>query len=152
MFSTPSSSAATWSATRCSTGAARQGRHRQRRVERRSGCRAGFEERHQGPHAAFVAHAKKTAGSCRMDEIISRYYVRFSVVDRPGVLAKIALSFCGQNAFLRHPAEGHEGESVPLIFMITMRPMPRCAGRWRRSRNIPVVQSQTVMIRVESFE
>ena len=40
----------------------------------------------------FVAHAKH-GRVVPMDEIVSRYYVRFSVVDRPGVLAKISAVF-----------------------------------------------------------
>ena len=55
-----------------------------------------------------------------MDEIVSRYYVRLNVVDRPGVLAKIATILAAAKIGISSviQPEGHEGESVPLILMI----------------------------------
>src|SRR5208282_4660350 len=47
-----------------------------------------------------------------LDEVTSQYYVRFSIVDRPGVLAKIAAIFAAANigiASVIQP-EAHEGE------------------------------------------
>src|SRR5208282_979115 len=42
--------------------------------------------------APFVAHAKK-GKVASLDTITSQYYVRLSVVDKPGVLAKITAIF-----------------------------------------------------------
>jgi homoserine dehydrogenase len=53
-------------------------------------------------------------------DITSRYYLRLSVVDKPGVLAKSRPSSprakIGISSVIQ--PEGHEGESVPLILMI----------------------------------
>ena len=95
-----------------------------------------------------------TARSCRLDEVVSHYYVRFSVVDKPGTLAKIAAIFGGGNIGISSviQPEGHEGESVPLIFMIhdaTNAAMRKALGKICQAA---VVKGKPVMIRVESFE
>ena len=89
-----------------------------------------------------------------MDEIISRYYVRFSVVDRPGVLAKIAAIFAAAKIGISSviQPEGHEGESVPLILMIHDAPNAAMRQGAGENRQIAVVKAKPVMIRVESFE
>ena len=103
--------------------------------------------------APFVAHAK--AGRVMpMDEIVSRYYVRFSVVDKPGVLAKIAAIFAtakiGISSVIQ--PEGHEGESVPLIFMTHDAPNAAMRKALEKISKLPAVKGKPVMFRVESFE
>ena len=73
--------------------------------------------------APFAAYAQD-GRVAPMDEIVSRYYVRFSVVDQPGVLAKIAAIFAAAQIGISSviQPEGHAGESVPLIFMIHAAP------------------------------
>ncbi len=101
----------------------------------------------------FVPHERDGA-VLPIDQVVSRYYVRLSVIDRPGTLARIA-------AILAHARigissviqpEGHEGRSVPLILMIhdaTNAAMRRALARIGR---LPVVKAAPVMIRVENFE
>ena len=101
----------------------------------------------------FVGHEKK----CRvmpMDEIVSRYYVRFSVVDKPGVLAKIAAIFAAAKIGISSviQPEGHEGESVPLIFMIHDAPNAAMRKALADIAKLPVVKAKPVMLRVENFE
>jgi len=69
--------------------------------------------------APFVAHAKKPR-LLPLDQVTSRYYVRFNVVDKPGVLARIAAIFAAARIGISSviQPEGHEGESVPLILMM----------------------------------
>ena len=103
--------------------------------------------------APFVAHAK--AGRVMpMDEIISRYYVRFSVVDKPGVLAKISAIFAAAKIGISSviQPEGHEGESVPLIFMIHDAPNAAMRQALAKISKLPAVKGKPVMFRVESFE
>ena len=103
--------------------------------------------------APFVAHAK--AGRVMpMDEIISRYYVRFSVVDKPGVLAKISAIFAAAKIGISSviQPEGHEGESVPLIFMIHDAPNAAMRKALAKISKLPAVKGKPVMFRVESFE
>lgn len=101
----------------------------------------------------FVDHAKKSR-VVPMAEITSRYYLRLSVADKPGVLAKIsailAASKIGISSVIQ--PEGHEGESVPLILMIhdaTNAAMQRALGKISK---LSTVKGKTVMFRVENFE
>jgi homoserine dehydrogenase len=101
----------------------------------------------------FVAHVKN-GRVVPMDEIVSRYYVRFSVVDRPGVLAKIAAVFAAARIGISSviQPEGHEGESVPLIFMIHDAPNAAMRRALAKIAKLTVVKARPVMIRVENFE
>ena len=87
-------------------------------------------------------------------EVVCRYYLRLSVVDRPGTLASIAAILAqariGISSVLQ--PEGHEGKSVPLILMIhdaTNAAMTKALARITR---LAVVKGTPVMIRVENFE
>jgi homoserine dehydrogenase len=101
----------------------------------------------------FVAHE---AGGrvIPLAKAASRYYVRLSVIDRPGVLARIATilgrSKIGISSVVQ--PEGHEGESVPLILMIHDAPNASMANALAQIGRLPVVKGPPVMYRVESFE
>jgi len=101
----------------------------------------------------FVPHARDGA-VLPMDEVVARYYVRLNVVDRPGTLAKIA-TILGQAKIgissVIQP-EGHEGESVPLIFMIHDAPNAAMKKALLKIGQLGVVRETPVMFRVESFE
>lgn len=101
----------------------------------------------------FVALAKD-GRVMPMDEIISRYYVRLSVVDKPGVLAKIsailAAAKIGISSVIQ--PEGHEGESVPLILMLHDAPNAAMRKALAKIAKLPVIKGKPVMFRVESFE
>jgi len=101
----------------------------------------------------FAAHAKN-GRVVPMDEIVSRYYVRFSVVDQPGVLAKISAVFAAAKIGISSviQPEGHEGESVPLILMIHDAPNAAMRRALAKIAKLSVVKARPVMIRVESFE
>ena len=101
----------------------------------------------------FVAHAKK-GRVMRLDEITSQYYVRFSVVDKPGVLAKIAAVFAAAKIGISSviQPEGHEGESVPLIFMIHDAPNAAMRKALAKIAKLPIVKAKPVMFRVESLQ
>ena len=101
----------------------------------------------------FVPHERDGA-VLPLDEVVSRYYMRLSVVDRPGTLAKIANILAGARIGISSviQPEGHEGASVPLILMIhdaTNAAMRRALATIGR---LPVVKGRPVMIRVENFE
>jgi homoserine dehydrogenase len=107
----------------------------------------------KGRVPAFVPH--KHAGSVLpIGEAVSRYYVRFSVVDRPGVLAKIsailAAAKIGISSVIQ--PEGHEGQSVPLILMIHDAPNAAMEKALAKIAKLPVVKAPPVMIRVETLE
>ena len=101
----------------------------------------------------FVPHEGNGA-VLNIDDVVSRYYVRLSVVDRPGTLAKIA-TILGQSKIgissVIQP-EGHEGESVPLILMIHDAPHSAMHQALRKISRLSVVKAPPKMIRVEPFE
>ena len=101
----------------------------------------------------FVPH--ECAGAVvPIEDVVSQYFVRLNVADRPGVLAKIAAIF-GQShigiSSVIQP-EGHEGKSVPLIFMIHDARNGAVLKALARIGKLPVVKGKLVMIRVENFQ
>jgi homoserine dehydrogenase len=100
----------------------------------------------------FVPHEKEGA-VLPMDEVVSRYYVRLSVVDRPGVLAKIAAilaeSKIGISSVIQ--PESREGESVPLILMMHDAPNAAMRDALAQIGKLPVVKDTPIMFRVENF-
>ena len=102
---------------------------------------------------AFVPH--ECAGAVApIDEVVSQYFVRLNVVDKPGVLARIATIFGQSNIGISSviQPEGHEGESVPLIFMLHYATNGVAAKALAKIAKLPTVKGKPVMIRVESFE
>jgi homoserine dehydrogenase len=101
----------------------------------------------------FVPHERKGA-VVDIQDVISRYYLRLSVVDKPGTLAKIAAilgaSKIGISSVIQ--PEGHEGESVPLILMIHDAPNSAMTRALKRISALGVVKAPPVMIRVETFD
>jgi len=101
----------------------------------------------------FVPH-ERDGVVLPIKDVVSRYYVRLSVADRPGTLAKIAAILArariGISSVIQ--PEGHEGASVPLILMIhdaSNAAMERALGAIGR---LGVVKTAPVMFRVENFD
>jgi homoserine dehydrogenase len=110
-----------------------------------------FSNKHRIP--PFVPH--ECAGAVLpVGEIVSQYFVRLNVIDQPGTLAKIAAIF-GQSKIgissVIQP-EGHEGESVPLIFMLHYASNGAVNGALKKIGKLPVIKGKPVMLRVENFE
>jgi len=101
----------------------------------------------------FVAHDRRGA-VLPIDDLVSRYYLRLSVVDRPGVLARIAAILArariGISSVIQ--PEGHEGESVPLILMIHDARDAAMRGALAKIARLPAVRETPVMFRVETLE
>jgi homoserine dehydrogenase len=101
----------------------------------------------------FVPHEREGA-VLPIEQTVSRYYLRLSVADRPGTLARIAAILAkakiGISSVIQ--PEGHEGDVVPLILMIhdaTNAAMTKALGRISQ---LSVVKEKPVMFRVESFD
>ncbi|HEX4120198.1 MAG TPA: homoserine dehydrogenase [Verrucomicrobiae bacterium] len=101
----------------------------------------------------FVPHDREGA-VLPIAEVVSRYYLRLNVVDKPGTLAKVAsilaASHIGISSVIQ--PEGHEGESVPLILMSHDAPNSAMAKAMAKIAKLPVVKGPPVMLRVESFD
>jgi homoserine dehydrogenase len=107
--------------------------------------------RHRIP--PFVPH-ERDGVVLPIDQVVSRYYVRLNVVDRPGTLAKIAAILAGARIGISSviQPEGHEGKSVPLILMIHDASNAAMQAALAKISRLPVVKSAPVMIRVENFD
>ncbi|HKS36660.1 MAG TPA: homoserine dehydrogenase, partial [Verrucomicrobiae bacterium] len=101
----------------------------------------------------FVPHEREGA-VLPIEEAVSRYYIRLSVVDRPGTLARIAAilgrSKIGISSVIQ--PEGHEGESVPLILMIHDASHAAVTKALAKIGRLTVVKAPPVMICVENFD
>jgi homoserine dehydrogenase len=69
------------------------------------------------PVASFQQHQRRPIRMKSMEEISSLYYLRFMVVDRPGVLAQIAgeLGQCGISIASMLQQGRREGQAVPVV-------------------------------------
>jgi homoserine dehydrogenase len=101
----------------------------------------------------FVPHARH-GKVLSIDDVVSRYYLRLSVIDKPGTLAKITAIFAESKIGISSviQPEGHEGQSVPLILMSHEAPNSAMKKALAKIAKSPVVKAAPVMIRVESFE
>jgi homoserine dehydrogenase len=101
----------------------------------------------------FVPHEREGA-VLPIAAAVSRYYVRLSVVDRPGTLAKIAAILgrarIGISSVIQ--PEGHEGESVPLILMIHDATHAAMTQALAAIARLPVIKAPPVLFRVENFD
>lgn len=101
----------------------------------------------------FVPHERDGAVT-KIDDVISRYYLRLTVVDKPGTLAKIATilgaSKIGISSVIQ--PEGQFGENVPLILMIHDASNAAMGKALAKIRRLPVVKAEPLLIRVENFD
>jgi homoserine dehydrogenase len=102
---------------------------------------------------AFVPH-DHGGGILPMAQVVSRYYLRLCVADKPGTLAKIAAILAQSKigiASVIQP-EGDEGGTVPLILMTHAAPNAAMKKALQKIARAPVVKSPPMMLRVESFD
>ncbi|MDX6767790.1 MAG: homoserine dehydrogenase [Candidatus Methylacidiphilales bacterium] len=92
-------------------------------------------------------------GTVPRGEMVSRFYVRLGVTDRPGVLARVA------DVFGRHrigissvfQPEGHQGGSVPLVMLLDDAREADFAAALAEIEHLDVVHCPSQVIRVEDF-
>lgn len=101
----------------------------------------------------FVPHDQNGA-VLAPGEMVSSYYLRLNVTDRPGVLARIANQLARNKIGISSviQPEGHEGESVPLILMLHDAPRKSVDRAMTAIRRLPVVKGEPALFRVENFE
>jgi homoserine dehydrogenase len=101
----------------------------------------------------FMPHAMKGA-VMPYEKTRSGHYVRLNVVDTPGTLAAIAALFgeikIGISSVIQ--PKGHEGESVPLIFMLHDAAHGDVQQALARIAQLPSVKAPPVSMRVESLD
>ena len=101
----------------------------------------------------FVPHDQKGT-VLPIAESVTPFYLRLSVIDRPGTLARIAailgeakIGICSV-----FQPEGHVGESVPLIMMLHDASDAAMQKALKRITRLSAVKAKPTMIRVENFD
>lgn len=86
-----------------------------------------------------------------MEEITSLYYIRFMVLDRPGVLSKIAgvLGLYGISISSVLQQGRKEGQTVPVVIMTHMAKERDIQSALREINPMPYISEPTMLIRVE---
>jgi homoserine dehydrogenase len=101
----------------------------------------------------FVPHERDGA-ILPFGEVVSGHYLRLSVTDRPGVLARVAAILARNRIGISSviQPEGHEGASVPLILMLHEASRAAVDRALAAIRRLPVVKDDPTLFRVESFD
>lgn len=101
----------------------------------------------------FVPHERDGA-LLPLAKVVTPFYVRLSVVDQPGVMARIttilARGKIGISSVIQ--PEGHEGGCVPLILMIHDASYAAMQRALTQISKLPVVKGQPVLYPVEHFD
>jgi len=108
----------------------------------------------QEQKARNVGHEALHSRLKTMDEIISRYYLRLLVVDRPGVLADVARVLASRQIGISSviQPEVHAGETTALVLLLHDAPESQLQAAVREIAGIGAVKAPPVHLRVEDFE
>ena len=103
------------------------------------------------PVASFQQDQRRPIRLRSMEEISSLYYLRFTVVDRPGVLAQIAgeLGRCGISIASMMQQGRREGQTVPVVIKTHTAKERDVQTALREINQKPFVSEPTMLIRVE---
>jgi len=86
-------------------------------------------------------------------DVMSRYYLRFTVIDAPGVLAHIAGILGAHNISILSVIQKEPGaEIVPLVIMTHQAQEANMRAALAQIEQLPVVRDKSVVIRVEKPE
>jgi homoserine dehydrogenase len=86
-----------------------------------------------------------------ISEIEARYYLRFTVIDKPGVLARI-MTILGENEISISAVtqkERHQENAVPVIALTHAAKEEAIQGALQRIDSLDVVRGKTAMLRIE---
>ena len=104
--------------------------------------------------ARNVGHEALHSRLKTMDEIMSRYYLRLVVEDRPGVLADVARVLANHKIGISSviQPEAQAGETTPLVIMLHDALEAKFRSAVKEIAAIPAVKAPPVHLRVEDFE
>lgn len=103
------------------------------------------------PPASYQPDQRRPLRMRPMEEITSLYYIRFMVLDRPGVLSKIAgvLGHYGISISSVLQQGRKEGQTVPVVIMTHMAKERDIQSALRDINPMPYISEPTTLIRVE---
>jgi homoserine dehydrogenase len=110
---------------------------------------------HRVPHLAFQPDQVRDLKVLPIDEVITSYYLRMRVDDKPGVLAEITRILADSSISIEAliQKEAAEGESRTDIILLTHRTVERNANAAiRLIEALPVVSGKVTRIRMESLQ
>lgn len=103
------------------------------------------------PPASYQPEERRPLRMRPMEEITSLYYIRFMVLDRPGVLSQIAgvLGRYGISISAVLQQGRKEGQTVPVVIMTHMAKERDMQNALRDINTMPYISEPTTLIRVE---
>jgi homoserine dehydrogenase len=103
------------------------------------------------PPASFRTDQRRPIRLRAMEEISSLYYLRFMVLDRPGVLSQIAgvLGQHGISIWSVLQQGRKEGQTVPVVIMTHTAAERDVQASLRDIDRMPFISEPTMLIRVE---
>jgi homoserine dehydrogenase len=106
------------------------------------------------PPASFQQDERRPLRIRRMDEIASLYYLRFMVVDRPGVLSQISgvLGHYGISISSVLQKGRKDGETVPVVIMTHMAVEHQVQSALHDINRMPFISEPATLIRVEGHD
>jgi homoserine dehydrogenase len=101
----------------------------------------------------FLPNAKKRLPLKPMDSIKTGYYLRFTVDDKPGVLAKMT-GILGSNGISIDSViqKGRSGGSVPLVILTHEAMEKNVQDAMRKIDHLPSTRARTMLIRLEDVK
>lgn len=88
-----------------------------------------------------------------MEEVVTRYYLRLTVLNRPGTLAAVAALFGSHGIGISSvfQPEDHDGETVPLVLLMDYAQEKAIRVALQQMAQLDVVRQPARLIRVEDF-
>ena len=83
------------------------------------------------------------------DEMVSSFYLRFHVVDRPGVLAQVATVFGDDGVSIKSMEQQGSGDSAELVFVLHPVREACFFSALARIKGLDAVQGEPAVVRVE---
>lgn len=98
-----------------------------------------------------IAFKKDVAGLKKMDDIRTRYYIKFFAIDKPGVLARIASVLAKHKISIASVSqkERKEARVVPVVMMTHEASERDMAGALKEIDALNVIKKKSVRIRIE---
>lgn len=106
------------------------------------------------PPASFQQDQRRPLRIRRMEEIVCLYYLRFMVLDRPGVLSQISgvLGRHGISISSVLQQGRKEGQTVPVVIMTHTSTERDVQASLREIDRMPFISEPTTLIRVEGHD
>ncbi len=86
---------------------------------------------------------------CPSADVVSRFFLRVRVADRPGVLARVAAVFGEEGVSIHSMVQEGGGEAAELVFLLHPAPEARFFAALGRLQALDEVQGEPGVIRVE---